>query len=150
MDQSAALECFNGAVVMQERIFICVHANRTLGGPQRVNNSLVRGSQRGRLIIVVRNSSEGEFRVRGMNANESVTGTAMQAQTIRRRQVCIDRLADQRMSELEAACNVEVRLNDTGLDGRIEVLQHLLQILAHGDSNLTSRELPPMDGRDTE
>src|SRR5579862_5905336 len=135
---------------MQERIFICVHPSRTFGGPQRINNSFVRVSQRGRLIIVVRNSSQGEFRVRGMNANESVTGAAVQAHTISRRQVFIDRFADQRMGELEPARNIEVRLNDTRLYGRFEAGQYGLHILVHGDGNLTSRELPAMDGRDAE
>src|SRR5258708_21801321 len=88
--------------------------------------------------------------MRGMNADESIPDTAMQAQAVNRRQAFIDCLADQCMGELVAARGVELRLNDARLYGRFEAVQHAVQILVHGGSDFTGRELTAVDRRDTE
>src|SRR5258708_9398496 len=83
-----------------------------------------------------------------MYGDESIAGTCMQAQSLNRGQVLIDRLADQCVSELVAARGVGVRLSDTRLYGRFENGQYALHVLVHGGGDFTSREIPAMNFRD--
>jgi hypothetical protein len=54
------------------------------------------------------------------------------------------------MGELVASDDLGLRLNDSGLYGRLEHGQHALHVLIRGDGYLTGRELPAMDGRDAQ
>src|SRR5689334_9257466 len=71
----------------------------------------------------------------------------MHAQSVKRRQLLVDRLAYQCMGELVTSCNFCAALNDAGLHGRLKPVQHLLHIFVGSGSDLTSRELTAVHSR---